>query len=365
MSGDCPDILCLEYDDLKTYAEKDLLEDLTPYLENSGIELASGVTDGYTFNGKISAVPPIVRLRAFVCRSEDIECAELLSSWTLEEMIEYVKNHPDQKIFDVGASKMLEYCLTFNQSRFIDWENYACSFESEEFYELLEFCNLYVGGDDNINSYPAINIVNHNALLYEVRITDPSDYIVLQQILKDENISFFGFPTDTGSGILMEESKGSYAISSTSGNKDIAWSFIESLITQVPQYGALTVSNGYPTDLNTRTIYFNESMTNPYIAAADENGNLIEDENGEHVKTRNFIRSENFYGETYYYYIPFEDELVPISSLLDNAQLTNGDSTILDIILENAEDYFSGIKSVEEVARQIQSRVSIYINERK
>ena len=38
---------------------------------------------------------------------------------------------------------------------------------------------------------------------------------------------------------------------------------------------------------------------------------------------------------------------------------------ILDIVCEEAEDYFSGSKSAEEVTEVIENRVRLYLNERK
>ena len=38
---------------------------------------------------------------------------------------------------------------------------------------------------------------------------------------------------------------------------------------------------------------------------------------------------------------------------------------ILDIICEEAEDYFNGDKSAEEVIKVIENRVKLYVNERK
>ena len=38
---------------------------------------------------------------------------------------------------------------------------------------------------------------------------------------------------------------------------------------------------------------------------------------------------------------------------------------VIDIICEEAEQYFNGSKSVEEVVSVIENRVNLYLNERK
>lgn len=356
VSGDCPDIICLDYDDLETYAKQDLFEDLKPYIEASGLEIMSNVSEAYTFYDKLVAIPPEVKLRLFAASSDNVGESDGVVSWTLDEMMDYINEHSDESVFDVGALKMLEYCITLNQNRFVDKENGTCSFQSDEFYELLEFCMAYNGGDDSINNYPSINIGKHDAEIYEVGLATPSDYLILQQIFDSEDITFFGFPTDNSTGILIEELNGSYAISSISEHKDAAWSFIESIITNVPNYELVSTRNGYPTDKNTREEYFTEVMSEPYtkrgiLDTADNRRDVGIDMVGDKICR---------------YYIPFEEELEPIINLLENAHVAvDNDSTILDIILENAEEYFSGEKSVEDVAKQIQSRVTIYINETK
>lgn len=353
-SNNCPDILNLDFDDLAAYAKKGLFDDLTPYLKASGLNVIENITEAYTFDGTLAAIPYAVQLRTIVGRSEDIEGA---AGWTLDEMIEYIEAHPNETVFDVGSNVMLEYCLKLNQSEFVDWENYTCDFESEKFCNLLKFCSRYSGGDSFINTHPEVNIASYDASLYEVTLTTPSDYIVLQQLLDDESITFVGFPTSSGTGTIVEEFNGSYAISSNSENKEAAWQFIESLITYVSPYDFYNVKNGYSVVNETRAAYFENAMSEPW--EKDEYGNNPTVE-------RRKVHSGNVAGIYAEYYIPFEEELAPIVDLLENAEVAvTNDSTILDIILENAEEYFDGEKSVEEAAKQIQSRVKIYLNERK
>jgi hypothetical protein len=59
-----------------------------------------------------------------------------------------------------------------------------------------------------------------------------------------------------------------------------------------------------------------------------------------------------------------EDKLAGIRSLIDSAVAsTQGADDVHDIILEEAQAYFAGHKTVEEVADIIQSRVQVYVSE--
>lgn len=352
-SDNSPDILNLNYDEIAVYAGKDLFEDLSPYLKESGLEVMANVLDAYTFDGTLAALPFAVQLRTVVGRSNSLDGA---ARWNLDEMISYVENHPSEVTFNANEALMLKYCLKFNQSKFVHWDTYTCSFESEEFYKLLEFC---AGFKELRKSESAsiINLADYDAALYEVILDTPSDYIVMQQLLGNEDITIIGFPTDDGSGTVVEEKNGSYAISSKSENKEAAWFFIKYLLTTVPECNMRNINNGYPVVSKTRDAYFAEAMSSPWVWT---------NVNGEPKLVRREISSLIRNGKNAIYYAPFDEELQPIIDLLENAEIAvNNDTTILDIILENAAEYFSGEKSVEEVASQIQSRVMLYLGERK
>ena len=53
------------------------------------------------------------------------------------------------------------------------------------------------------------------------------------------------------------------------------------------------------------------------------------------------------------------------STIRDCTRLLSFDKSIDDIVTEGAQAFFEGQKSAEECARLIQSKVNIYVNERK
>ena len=59
-----------------------------------------------------------------------------------------------------------------------------------------------------------------------------------------------------------------------------------------------------------------------------------------------------------------DEEIARIRSIIDNAQSTAGfDRQLYSIILEEAEGYFAGQRTIEDVVRNIQSRAAIYVSE--
>lgn len=386
VSGNCPDIINLSYDSVVTYADKDLFEDLTPYIEASGLSITENLLDAYTFDDAIVSLPAVFQLHTIVGRTADLDG---ISGWTLEEMMEYVKNNGDKTVFAADSNVMLEYCLKLNLSDFVNWNSFTCDFENEEFYRILEFCSEFNGGPSYVNTHPQVNITEYDALLYEVTLASPSEYAVLQQLLNDENITFVGFPTDSGSGTLIEENSspamanGSYAIFSGSNNKEGAWAFIEFLLTDVHEYAYNTLRYGYPVENSTRAATFEKAMSDPWMIKIETTDGyaptspaynfslegaeqwIVLKKVGKTTYERRAVGAATMNGRYSAYFVPFEDELEHIIDLIDTADAAITNSTILDIISENAADYFSGEKSAEETAKQIQSRVMLYLGEIK
>ena len=121
MVGDnCPDILNLEYNVLREYADKDLFEDLTPYMEgDESLEIMENVLDTYTFGGKLIAIPKSLAMQTIACESSVVDGKE---QWTLEEMMKFSDGYAPEDMMETDAVGMLEKCMILQQSNFVDIE---------------------------------------------------------------------------------------------------------------------------------------------------------------------------------------------------------------------------------------------------
>ncbi|MCM1237986.1 MAG: extracellular solute-binding protein [Lachnospiraceae bacterium] len=370
VSGRCPDILVLEYDDLETYASKGLLEDLAPYLEaNDQLELSDNVLDSYTFDGKLCALPGALKIRTIIGRLGDLGQLGEQEGWTLEEMVDFMDSHPDQTVFSADAGELLAYCLTFNQSRFVDQESHTCDFTSDAFISLLEFCGRFAGKQAD-EGKAVLNLMGREdgALLHEVELVRPEDIALLMQILpvaKLNAISCLGFPAlDGQTGCLLEDCGGTCAISAKSEYKEEAWTFLEMLLTgwdSPPEtFSALLYTQGFPTELNTREQYFAKVTEDPYLL--QENGEILM-KYGEPARAFGHSLVQN--GVRVYFYVPLPEETDLICRLLDSATTVRGGRQILSIVSQEAPAYFNGQKSAADVAAIIQNRVSVYLEEQE
>ena len=323
VSDNCPDILNLDYDVLREYADKDLFEDLTSYIHSDeDLKIMDNVLDTYTFNEKLIAIPKSLSIQTIVCESSVVDGKE---QWTLDELLKFSDEYMPEDVMKTDAVGMLEKCMVLQQSNFVDIDKNSCNFNSPEFCELLEFCYRFKDNKESSNT-TIYAVLNGNEMLYEVEINSVTDITLLKQMFGTADISFVGYPTQQGeSGCLLKEKGGSYAITTVSENKDGAWEFIQMLLKDAEKF-------------------FKSAMEEPYF------------ENGE--------RRYNISDGQLKYYVPLEDEIAPIRELLAGARMDKNDSAdIMTIVLEEAELYFAGEKTAEEVAELIQNRVTIYLDE--
>ena len=156
LSSSPPDILDLWSVDIYKYAEKGVLEDLSPYIEGSGTvrreDFLEGVLEGYTIGGSLVCVPTRFTLDTIVGRDSQ---TSLLEGWGIEDVYTLMESHPEMtelvssgfrrldgpeggRAEGKGRDYMLkEFFPAYYLERFVDWEAGECSFDSGEFRELL------------------------------------------------------------------------------------------------------------------------------------------------------------------------------------------------------------------------------------
>ena len=344
VSDNCPDILNIEYSELKNYAEKELFEDLLPYLEKSdAIDIGEEFLQSYTFDGKLVALPKTVKIRTIVGSKEELGDRE---KWSLEEMMDYFEMHEAKDVMKADSYQLLECCMLFHMSSFVDWKHGTSDFSNQDFYRILEFCKR--NGRPEGEPYHAIldNVEKQSELLYDISVDCVTDLNLLEQIYEAEGYTFIGFPTSDGScGNVFEERGGGFGIASVSEQKQGAWEFIEMCLKEKTQFSFETTFDGLMISNENRARYFEEAVA------------LGEDmSNGERVVMAT-------YGDLNAYY-PIAADVINIETLFASAQVPSGyDAYIMEILKEEAKDYFEDSKTVEEMAEIVDSRVEIYLRE--
>lgn len=210
----------------------------------------------------------------------------------------------------------------FAVGQYMDLETGTCSFDSEDYISLLEEC-----------AAAAAEFGSDSAALYNSLL----QFELLQNLIRVSTISdnyggayaFVGVPNETTNGSMFSPDL-CFAISSTSGNKDAAWQLVRSCLSDEHQQMNLT----------------------SFPASASVLDAMIDDavENGVH------------YYE--YEYELDEADAAKLRGLISETQtVQDAYPAMLNIMAEDAAQFFAGQITAEQAAAYTQNRVSTWLAE--
>ena len=210
----------------------------------------------------------------------------------------------------------------FAVGQYMDLETGTCSFDSEDYISLLEEC-----------AAAAAEFGSDSAALYNSLL----QFELLQNLIRVSTISdnyggayaFVGVPNETTNGSMFSPDL-CFAISSTSGNKDAAWQLVRSCLSDEHQQMNLT----------------------SFPASASVLDAMIDDavENGVH------------YYE--YEYELDEADAAKLRGLISETQtVQDAYPAMLNIMAEDAAQFFAGQITAEQAAVYTQNRVSTWLAE--
>lgn len=169
-SQDCPDIVDISDINIAELADKGVFLDIQPYLDASSVissaDYPDNVLAGCTYDGKLLGIPKFISVTTVMGHASDLG---EVSGWTLEDMIAYAKAHPGAELFeDATKSDILNYCMSFYESCFIDSIEKKSYFDSLTFKQLLEFVNGFPDQKEQQSGEfisPPVKIRNRDVLL--------------------------------------------------------------------------------------------------------------------------------------------------------------------------------------------------------
>lgn len=364
---DCPDILVLDqmeaYQmDIEKIAGNDAFADLWPFLESSslleGEDYLENALECYQYQGKLVGIPCEIALRTVVGRASELGQKP---GWTLEEMMAYAAAHPEGELFSGAVREdILRDCLIFGMDTFIDWETGQCRFDSEDFRELLAFAETFPAEYDYTADDRTVprQIQEGDVLLYKTMI---SDFYGIQehQAMFGGSVVYIGYPAADGSGCIAECS-GALALSAQSENPEAAWEFIEYYL---ESFSVNSRGSAFSTRKSLLDRQTEAAVTVSYYL--DEEGNPLLDADGKPVQKDLGGVRWSFEADEITFRTATEEEVNCVMELIEAARpVSTEEDRIVDIIREDAEPFFQGQKSVEEVTDIIQNRVQNYLNER-
>lgn len=178
-------------------------------------------------------------------------------------------------------------------------------------------------------------------------LTSVEDYR-LKTELYGENIQFIGYPTESGTGIAALFSGDELSINSKSEYQQECWEFIKFFI-QNGYYGA-----GFPVEEQQLDIVLNESLNEITV---NDNGEISAGAKKSYIE-KDIVSIQVYKCES--------EDVEQIRTLIDNiSDKFQYNVEIQKIINEEVDAYMQGQKDIESVCEIVQSRVQLYLNERK
>lgn len=357
-TGNCPDIIDLSSLNYKQYAEKGVLEDLYPYMESNSMKKSDyleNVLKAYEVDGKLYAVTPQFSVSTVIAKADKVG---KISGWTLSEMLDFADEQDAENIFPYGDRYSIFYfCIYNNIDEFIDWETGKCYFDGGDFARVLEFAARFPeeGTGENDMGISA-RLRADKILLMEDSVSSVQEYQMMNGLFGEE-VSYVGYPNQERQGNLISSQGGCVGISAKSKNKEGAFDFVKSLLSDEYQDSLLSEhgSWGFPVKRSALEKQFEMDMTPEYT----------EDENGEKIECpKTSWGYDDFNMEIY---AATSEEVDAIRTLLESADRATGsvDDQLVNIITEETEPFFKGQKSAEDTAAVIQNRIQIYVNENR
>ncbi len=333
-----PDLLDLTKLDLLTYTDKQVLEDLNPYLEESDKvheeDYLESVIGEFTIDGMLVSIPTQFSIELYSGRASQVWETP---GYTMEDLMELTEEYPDCRVIDNRTlQSLLRLAYDYILERYVDWESGECRFESGEFRELMEWMGRNCRG---VYSWEREN--------YEDSLWEYGWPLSEQLLLEDDWFSSFetwivpetyglvpvGYPSADGEVSYHMEPMDLIGIVSRSSHKEGAWEFLEYFLTNAEVYD-------FPSRLDQL-----EQLEEEYVA-----------------KGTWFVY---VYGE-WQEIETTQEQVDGVLEMMEHMHYSvegGARSGIIDIILEEMGSYLSGDKTLDEVLPLIQNRAQILVNE--
>ncbi len=345
VAGNGPDIIDLNNVDVDNYISKGILTDLYPLMDaDSSLnrdDFFANVLSAMEKDGKLYGVIPAFSVQALMGRASDLGDR---TSWTVKDVEEILASKPDGTDFIDYASKeyLLQMLVQLDLDTYIDWSAGTCSFDSQDFIDVLEFVNTFPSAEElNYSEYDDsyTKLANGTQLVTTMYLSDVQTYPSTAAMFGGEEVRGIGYPTSHGTGVILNSSM-AVGIAESCEHKDGAWAFVSTLLSEEFQD---ELGWQFPIRISS----FDKQVAREMDPETYSMGGMS-------------------YGNSFSYeYQPLtQEEADAVRELVGMAEPMGSYNTdIFSIISEETAPYFAGQKSAADAAEIIQSRIEIYVSE--
>jgi ABC-type glycerol-3-phosphate transport system substrate-binding protein len=348
ISGKVPDIIDVGGLPVRQYINKGLLEDLYEFIDSDPefdrshfIESALRAAEA---NGSLYYTFPEFAIHTIVGNPSVLGFE---TGWNINEFIAVIEANPDATIplgsIEGGDISAFVSTLVFNNlSEYIDWLTGTANFDRGDFAKLLEFAKTL----DSRSAFVDSSLNDADIILSGEQIMEIiysfsriSEYQVFKALFGNDLV-FKGYPVESRHGNIMNIWSSSLAISTTCKDKEGAWEFVRTFLTEEWQMENIFYFGDFPVNKAVFDARIAEAMSPAHEINASWKGYTI---NVEPIT---------------------QEEADQIIALVDSMSTSRDwDWDLWVIIREGIDDFVSGKNSAEDTARIIQSRASIYMAE--
>lgn len=360
IAGGGPDLLYIDEEDLVALWEKGVLMDLRELLSQETLDMIyPGLLDTGTIDGSLAGVSIFYNFRSLVT-DRNIWSKE---EWSVEEVVTLLETgnypHAVHRGWRYSGPESLMHLLVYGDlehTPFIDWEAGICAFDSDLFVRLLKAVKQYQSDeyaeveapDEYMSCFQ--ELLDGNCLAVEDTVVDRSGFVYSKQFL-GERYNRPGIPGANGSRQVVDP-VGFYVVNKNCKNKEAAAAYLEFLL-----------GTRYMAD-------YRKDCRDSFQVGKDWEGKwaISQQVNGMYglsylLDTKDPALFDEEMPQVYVEYLEYCEEYYDFMEALEGQPPT--DERLITIIEEEAKNFFEGTHSAEDVAKVIQKRVQLYLNERQ
>ena len=350
-AGQVPDIIDLGGPlPFHQMVKKGYLEDLWPYIENDPELGREGVLEAplklSEVDGGLYMLFGAVEIETLVSSPELVGDR---TSWTFQELRDAFDAMPEGSTvlaFNDSRDWVATSLMRYSVGAYVDREAGTCSFDSPRFRSMMEFVQMFPSSEEVEEETAGLDVTD---IWREARARQQKGLQLLEEVsLTVDDLpaldaqwggrcALIGYPMEDGSGGSIFRPRGpQLGISSSCGNKEAAWEFVRTVMTDPPgQQSCIPLErDSYEVKKNTamtvKTILDINYVTNEELTAPP----LTEE------RVREF---EEFFNS------------------VDKIDIWDG--SLFFLIREICDPYFAGARDLDETIHLLQNRVGLYLNE--
>ena len=254
VTGDAPDILVMDCKYIMPYIRADLFVDMYELMDgDTGLnrdDILPNMLENFEYDGKIPVIAPRVCIETAVAKTKFV--GDDAENWTMDKFIGVAEHLPEgmkvvnQEARDSNASvfyyavrKILDECM--------DIREFECDFDCESFRKAFEFALKFPDQDSVKIHWESMSDTDKHLLYEDNRLNMFNDKALADSIalmsfsgsvgnkiwteFGDDDLTFVGYPSDSGIGALFAEGNNMYGITKCADSPENAWNVLSAIIT--------------------------------------------------------------------------------------------------------------------------------------